>query len=116
MSCPTHGDDCTWYRYSADQVGADLGYGSGWATGVRFAAGHPPMATHLLPLSDGRGDYFALGFLDGIVSRWCPRHPWDEMQADERRPFGARNRCLARHVCRTAVAELAQRSTAPTSG
>lgn len=109
-SCPTHGPGCRWYRLNPDQVGAELGYGSGWSAGRDFAAEHEPMAGHLLPLSDGRGDYFALGFLDGIVARWCPRHPWEQMQADPRRPFGARNRCLARHPCRKAVAELATAS------
>lgn len=72
--CPQHGPDCIWYMHNPDRVGTDLGYSDGWSNAVDFASAHTPMASHLLPVSNGRGDYFALGFLTGIVAAWCADH------------------------------------------
>jgi hypothetical protein len=89
--CLDH-DDCKWYRHNPDNAGSDLGYGDGWRNGRDFALKHGPMATHLLPVSDGRSDDFAIGFLDGVVAQWCERHETTST-----------NRCLAHNPCRVAV-------------
>jgi hypothetical protein len=73
-TCPDHGPDCIWYRHNPDNVGLDLGVGDGIRNAIDFAHAHAPMASHLLPVSDGRGDYFAIGFLQGVVQAWCPDH------------------------------------------
>lgn len=72
-NCPQH-TDCTWYRHNADRVGTDLGVGDGITSGIDFAKCHAPMESHLYPVSNGRGDYYALGFLSGVVKEWCEKH------------------------------------------
>lgn len=75
ITCPEHGSDCRWYQHSnTDTAGCDLGVGDGIRNGIEFAQAHAPMESHLYPVSNGRGDYFALGFLTGLVRAWCPDH------------------------------------------
>lgn len=75
MNCPQHGPECLHYRHNADNVGRDLGVGDGMRSGVAFAAEHDPMPTWEYPVSNGRGDYFAIGFFRGVIAEWCPDHP-----------------------------------------
>lgn len=79
--------------HNPDQVGRDLGYGDGWRSGTEWAGENEPCPDWEWPVSNGRGDDFAIGFFDGVTARWCIVHPWDEMVATG-------NRCLARWSCR----------------
>ena len=72
--CPEHGAECIWYQHNADRVGLDLGVGDGYRSGVAFAAVHAPMADWDYPVSNGRGDYYALGFMTGVTQEWCVDH------------------------------------------
>lgn len=92
MTCTQHGNECRWYQHNPDRVGTDLGYGDGWSNAQDFAKAHEPMHSHELPVSDGRGDYFALGFLTGLTAAWCPDH--DASQ------------CLGRWSCHVKVVSL----------
>lgn len=96
IDCPQHGPDCRWYRGSEDQ-GADLGYGDGFSNARAFAAEHDPIARDQLPVAEFRGDLFALGWFNGLVSAWCVVCDHEAMAADETLYFGQRNRCLAGH-------------------
>lgn len=98
MTCLHDDLPCTWWQHNPDNVGRNLGYGDGWASGRDFASVHAPMPFHETPVSDGRADDFAFGFFDGLVARWCVVHPWAEMQAKG-------DRCLAMHTCRKALTE-----------
>lgn len=92
-NCPEHGESCSWYQHgNPDTVGLDLGVGDGIRNGVDFACAHAPMASHLYPLSDGRGDYFGLGFLTGVIRGWCLDHESHD--------------CLGTHRCAVKVAAL----------
>lgn len=72
--CPQHGTDCIWYRHNPDNVGLDLGYGDGYSNARDFAKEHDPILSADLPVSNGRGDYFALGFFTGATTAWCKEH------------------------------------------
>lgn len=93
MTCPQHGPDCIWYQHNSDRVGTDLGYGDGWSNARDFAHAHEPMINNELPVSDMRGDYFALGFFTGVTAAWCPIHTPEEG-------------CLGHWRCHKAVQEL----------
>ncbi len=93
MHCPLHGPGCVWYVQTGPSRGANLSYGEGKRNGIMFATAHDPIERHMLPIGDGRGDDFALGFFDGCTSWWCPNHP---------------NGCFGRHRCRQAVEAIAR--------
>lgn len=96
--CPDHGD-CRWYTHHPDRVGLDLDYGDGFRNGREFAQCHQPMFSYQYPVSDGRGDYFGLGFISGAVSEWCDEH----------------DNCLATYKCRKEIEErLENRLTSST--
>lgn len=90
--CPQH-HNCIWYAHHPDNVGADLGYGDGFANAKEFTAAHAPMASEHYPVSNGRGDLFALGFMSGAVAGWCPKH----VPADG---------CFGNHSCKKLVDNL----------
>lgn len=94
--CPQH-TECIWYTHNPDNVGRDLGVGDGIGSGVAFAHDHRPMSPHDYPVSDGRGDYYALGFMSGAIRGWCPDH--EDAQ------------CLGTWRCTIAVAAVIQKSS-----
>lgn len=116
---------CDWCRGIAagwidpDVRGMNLSRGDGLAGGRRWAATHPP--GYDLPINPRRGvipqhaddetvlvgrswernviDQYALGFFDGVVQTWCPRHT---------------DNCPAVWACRQAIVDqLAGQPVAP---
>lgn len=116
---------CDWCRGIAegwidpDVRGMDRPYGDGLAGGRRWATAHPP--GYDLPINTRRGlkpqqvddevvhigrswerpayDQYALGFFEGVVQTWCPRHT---------------DNCPATWACKQAIADqIAGRLVAP---
>lgn len=71
-TCPQHGRGCKWYDLvsNADTQGTNLGYSSGYSNGRDFAREHEPMDSSEYPISNCRGDLFALGVFSGIKTEW----------------------------------------------
>ena len=99
MNRVARGDRFNEYGQDKDQVGADLGVGEGVRSGWEWAAAHAPCPREYWPISDSRGDDFAVGFSDGVIQEWCPNH--------------SREQCRATWPCVKAVQEIIDRTWDP---